>query len=174
MRRLELDFHAVPSRPWAAMLCMSSALALSALALVQHQRAAGELLRWQEALTIRQSAPLREPKPPAEAQKRTAAQVREFAAANSVIRKLVLPWEDLFKAVEQASGNDIALLAIEPDATKKVIKLTAESHSAQSMLAFILRLQRSPALAGVLLQRHDVQLKDPDKPLRFIILARWR
>ncbi len=174
MRRLELDFHAATRRPWVALVIMSCGLGLFSLALVLYQQAASELATWQAALTKNQKFEGRQSDSTQAAPKLNLQQAREIAAANTVIRQLALPWEVLFKNIEQASGNDIALLAIEPDTKKKAVKLTAESRTAQDMLDFIKRLQASPVLEDVLLQRHVVQLKDPDKPLRFTVAVIWR
>lgn len=176
MRRLNLDFHATPGRPWAAILTLTCGVLLLSAAVVQYQYAARELARLEDALlngkradkkTIQQpqSQPTARP---------TAEQTREMAAARQVMQQLTLPWERLFFEIEAATDKHVALLAIEPDAKKMRITLIAEASSPQEMLNYVKRLEASAMFSDVILQRHELQLKDPDKPVRFTLEGKWR
>jgi Tfp pilus assembly protein PilN len=100
-------------------------------------------------------------------------QAQEIAQANSVIRRIALPWEDLFGAFEAVATGEVALLAIEPDAQKGRLRVTAEAKSSGAMLAYLDALQQQAMLQEVALASHEVQEDEPEKPLRFVLTARW-
>lgn len=98
----------------------------------------------------------------------------EIAAANAVIRQLALPWEDMFNAFELATNDEVALLSMEPDAKKRLVRVTAESKATTGMLSYIKRLQQSALLDEVVLQKHEEQSRDPDRPIRFVVTSVWK
>lgn len=98
----------------------------------------------------------------------------EVRHANEVLRQLSLPWESLFYAVESAGGKDIALLALEPDMEKGVVKISGEAKNIAAMLDYLKRLEERDVFGTVYLQSHLVQQQNPDKPVRFALLAIWR
>lgn len=95
-------------------------------------------------------------------------------AINAVISQLNLPWSDLFDAVEEATPGTVALLAVEPDAKKHVIKAIAEAKSSDEMLAYIERLKKQALFVSVVLSKHEVNEQDPNRPLRFQFEAQWK
>lgn len=101
---------------------------------------------------------------------RTAEEVK---AANGVIRRLSLPWEDLFIAIEGSIDDDVTLISIEPQSEAGQVTITAEARSAQSMTDYGQRLASSARFGDVRIQSHQVQVQDPQKPVRFTLLARW-
>lgn len=100
-----------------------------------------------------------------------AAQVRR---ANDVLHRLTLPWNALFRAVESAAGEDVALLAMEPDLEKRQVKIDGEARDFAALLNYITRLEEQAVFGPVHLQGHQVQQQDPDRPVRFSLLAVWR
>ena len=103
-----------------------------------------------------------------------AQQLRvEVKQANEVLAQLALPWENLFKDIESSEKNHIALLAIEPDAEKRIIKITGEAKDLNAMLGYIRFLQKKESLTGVFLQNHRVDLQTAEKPVRFAVIASW-
>ena len=173
MRRLDLDFHATPGRPWAAIVTLTCGIVLFGAAVMQYQQAAGELARSEAAVLSSQRADKTNVRQPQAIPKLTAEQAREMATARRVMQQLALPWDALFLNVEAATEKDIALLAIEPDAKTMRITLIAEASSPQGMLNYLKRLQALALFSDVILHRHEVQLKDPDKPLRFTLTGQW-
>lgn len=101
-------------------------------------------------------------------------QTLEIKNANEVLHHLSVPWEILFKAVESSSGSHITLLALEPDFEKKQVKISGEASSYNSLMNYITQLQGQEVFDTVYLQNHDVRQEDPDKPVRFTLLANWR
>jgi hypothetical protein len=98
----------------------------------------------------------------------------EVEHANEVLRQLTLPWDELFQAVESAAGKKIALLALEPDTEKRMVKISGEAKDFSSLLNYVMQLEERDVFGPVYLQNHQVKLQDPDKPVRFSLLAVWR
>lgn len=98
----------------------------------------------------------------------------EIQHANDLLYQISLPWEKLFQAVESSAGKDVSLLGMEPDADKHVVKITGEARNFYAMLAYLQRLEECKEFGSVYLQNHRVRQQDPDKPVRFAVLATWR
>jgi len=92
---------------------------------------------------------------------------------NAAIQQLNLPWSDLFDAIEAATPANIALIAIEPDAKKHLIKGTAEALNSDDMLAYVEQLKKQPLFVNVVLIKHEVNQQDQYKPYRFEFTAQW-
>lgn len=100
--------------------------------------------------------------------------VLEVKHANEVLHRLTLPWDELFQAVESAAGKNIALLALEPDTGKRMVKISGEAKDFAAVLDYIMQLEERDVFGTVYLQHHQVQQQHPDKPVRFSLLAVWR
>jgi hypothetical protein len=174
MRALHLDYRATRPQSAMAVLLLACGFALAVAALLNFQYAAQESAKWEAELAAAQSKLERSARNPSKEHGDTQQRAEEVAAANAVIRQLNLPWEDMFNAFELATNDEVALLGIEPDAKKKMVKITAESKTAEGMLNYIKRLQQAALLDDVLLQKHELQTRDPEKPLRFIVTSTWK
>jgi hypothetical protein len=103
---------------------------------------------------------------------------RELDNARQILTHLALPWEPLFGAIEAALTRDTALLAIEPDAAKGLVRLSGEARNYPAILVLMRRLEQPVAghgvvLSGVHLLSHDVRDDVPERPLRYTVSARW-
>jgi hypothetical protein len=99
---------------------------------------------------------------------------QEIKNANIVLHRLSVPWEELFKAVESSSGSHVQLLALEPDFDKKQVQITGEADSYKSIMKYITELERHDVFGTVYLQNHEIRQEDPDKPVKFSLLANWK
>jgi len=99
---------------------------------------------------------------------------QEVNQANDVLRRLSVPWEALFQAVESSAGGKVTLLALEPDIEKHQMKISGETKNYTVLMSYLTQLQGHPVFSSVYLQNHHVQQQDPDKPLRFSLLATWQ
>jgi Tfp pilus assembly protein PilN len=97
----------------------------------------------------------------------------EAAAVNGAISQLNLPWRALHDAVRAATPSNIALLALEPDAKKRVLRITAEAKNSDDMLAYVAALGQVTLFGTVTLVRHEILEQDPNRPLRFQLDAAW-
>ncbi len=99
--------------------------------------------------------------------------VVETSQAKAIILELNLPWKELFEAVESYQKNDVAVLAIEPDAQKGLVRLNAEAKSLDSMIGYLAYLQKLPLFRDIELVNHQIQEQDPQQPVRFMLQATW-
>lgn len=97
----------------------------------------------------------------------------ELAAAQQTISSLRLPWDALFLAIESSTTEHIALLSIEPEVKRRQVKITAESKDIAGMLSYIRQLHTIAALQDAHVLQHQVQVHDPQRPLRFVVVATW-
>jgi hypothetical protein len=99
---------------------------------------------------------------------------REVMRANEVLYRISLPWDELFRAVETAAPKHVALLAMEPDSDKRLVKIVAEAKDSAAMLDYIRILEGGLMFRTVMLQSHQVQQQDPQRPIRFSVIAAWK
>lgn len=99
---------------------------------------------------------------------------QEIRQANDILQQLSLPWDDLFKVVESTSEKEIALLSIQPDAGKRLVRIGGEAKNFDALLAYITRLEQSKILHEVFLTSHEIRQQDPEKPVRFALVAKWK
>lgn len=107
------------------------------------------------------------------ADKGMAALALEVRQANQVLRELDVPWDALFLAVEAAGDKDVTLLSMEPDVEKQEAKIVGEAKNMTAVLNYLRQLGKQPVLHDINLQHHQIEQQDPEKPVRFTLLARW-
>jgi len=170
MRRaaLELDFVApARRRRRAGLLLLAAALALAAWELDRHRTLleANRALDEAEALlaTARPALPAN--------RERQAEQIK---TARAVVGQLALPWPALIDSLERAALPGVALLQIQPDAERRVLRISAEARGAASMHEYLRRVEAAPAFVDVHLINHQVQLDDPRRPVQFSLQASFR
>ena len=99
------------------------------------------------------------------------------AEAGRLAQELGTPWTALLAELEAAStdsNNQVAVLSIEPDHAKRLVRITGESRDLPTALAYVQRLQQSTLLRYPMLDSHDVKNDDPQRPVRFALSAEWR
>jgi Tfp pilus assembly protein PilN len=179
LRKVRIDFAArsvqrtlfhTPLRAWllaalALVLCVLAALA--GWRLLEERRIDAELAGAARArATATLNAPQAAPAPRiAEAQ---------AVAVNAAVLQLNLPWRELHDAVAAATPDSIALLALEPDAKKHSLRITAEAKGSAEMVAYVASLKQQDMFAAVALTRHEINDQDPNQPIRFQLDAEWR
>jgi hypothetical protein len=167
MRRLELDFARRRPR-WPAWALLVVGIAVAGDALVGYHG-----LRDEARELERQRSGAR-PAAPARREPLSEAMQRELDGARQVLHELALPWETLFRSIESALDNDTALLAIEPDALKRVVRISGEARDYPAVLEFMRRLAGAQVLAGVHLLNHQVRDDVAEHPVQFTLAASWR
>jgi Tfp pilus assembly protein PilN len=180
MNKVNIDFapaslarsvFRTPRQTWALVLAVAViASALGAVRVGMRQR------QWEVELLRAQS------------QARTQAQVQaarpvavrppvpeaQASAVNAAVLQLNLPWRALHDAVQAGTPSSIALLALEPDAKKSSVRITAEAKSSDDMIAYVEQLQKGEWFSAVTLARHEINEQDPNRPIRFQLDAQWR
>lgn len=170
MRALTLDFQrAARVIPWVGMLLLLIG-AIVVGQVVNHER---ELAGQIELANARLEVLARggQYKPAQAIDPETLQQ--EIRHANEILQQLALPWGALFKVLETSNEKEIALLSIQPDAGKRVLRLAGEAKNFDALLAYIARLEQSPMLHQVYLASHELRLQDAEKPVRFALVANW-
>lgn len=165
-RRALFHLHPFVIVAGAAGLLLCAGAMLSGWQLLQQQRARDHQLQHQrERLATRLKTPA------------TVAVVAipeaQAAFVNAAIMQLNLPWRDLQDAVAAATPANVALLALEPDARKQLLKLSAETRNSDDMVAYIEQLKQQELFSSVVLTRHEINEQDANHPLRFDIEATW-
>ena len=173
--RIELDFGPRRRRPRAAAavlllagtLLAGAAAALLADALLRHTALKAELAS-ADSDTARPLRGISAARPTIDP--RTLSRVR---ASSTVAQSLQRPWQDLLDAMEQRPRADVALLAVEPSALKRSVRITAEARNEAAMLEHLALLQQDGRLFDVALVSHQKQLQAPGTPWRYQIQRSW-
>jgi len=93
--------------------------------------------------------------------------------AGRLAQRLAVRWDQLFGVLETTAEQPIALLALEPDADKQELVVTGEARDFAALMAYYQSLQQQRIFRDVVLQTHQVNRQDRDKPVRFRIVAEW-
>jgi len=148
-----------------ALLCAGAALTAWKMAQQQQREREHQIrhvLARQAALT---AAPV--------AVARTAIPEAQAAFVNGAIMQLNLPWRALQDAVAAGTPRTVALVALEPDPRKQILKITAEAKSSDDMVGYVEELKQQELFSSVMLTRHEINEQDPNRPLRFQLEAVW-
>ena len=178
MKRLDIDFappgvqrtlYRTTPLAWVmavvALLMCVAAGALGVRLLAQQRQDQAQL----NAALTRAKAPVMV----AVAVPRTPISEPQAASVNSAVMQLNLPWRALHDAIGAATPASIAMLALEPDARRRSIKITAEAKTSDAMIAYVEALKEQELFNGVALTRHEINELDPNKPIRFQLEAEW-
>lgn len=176
MALLRLDYQrGMQPFPWAGAVLLASTLIVLTLAGVYYQELSTKVVFW-EAKAGHAITPSQQTIGQlfTGSQRGTTDTAPEIKHANEVLQQLSLPWGELFQAIESSSGKQVALLAMEPDAEKHVVKISGEAKNIAAVLDYIKMLAAQDVFSSVYLQSHQIQLQDPEKPVRFALLAAWK
>lgn len=174
MKRLRLDYQRSRQFPLAGVVLLALALA-GLVAIGVYYRNLSDRAAGLEAKVAKIERLAQRGRPGGKIDGRVAEGMKdEVMHANRVLRQLSFPWDRLFNAVESSASKDVSLLALDPDVEKGVVRIGGEARNFPAMLDYIVRLEGQDAIGTVYLQSHQVQQNDPDKPVRFGLLAAWR
>lgn len=173
MRSLDLDYrrngHRWPF--WAGIAALLLALAALLLSGFYAQRLASQVNMLQVMVGERERALHAAPASAAQAAQSAAG--GELAHAQAVVRQLTLPWNRLLATLETAQRNDIALLAVAPDAVRGQVTLSGEARDRTALFGYIRTLQAGGEFRGVHLRDYQVDERQAEQPLRFTLEATW-
>ena len=172
MRRLELDFLRSGRRPgWASWALLAVALAFTLDLGRSWVALNGEVERKEAQIAARFGEARR-----SDVIRVSMQPVREgeLAAARDTLRRLSVPWDSLFRALEAAQTERAWLLTIEPDVQNGTVALTGEARDYLAALSYVANLEQQKTLSRVYLARHETRQNDPRRPLAFTVSATWR
>lgn len=166
MRRLDLNF-AAPRPRWPLWVMLAAAALLAADAASSFFALRGELAELSRPPDLRRVRPAAESGLPESTQ-------RELDNAQRILQELVLPWGQLFRGVESAIGNQAALLSVEPDASRGLVRITGEARNYPALIELMKRLESLQVLERVHLVSHEVREDLPQRPYHFALVGYWR
>lgn len=173
---LLLDFAARQAqRRGMAISVLAGGALLFGLAQWQSEQAQLALEAAEQALQQHSGNPREKPARPVERERLQESEINEqVARANGIIRQLALPWDRLFEALEKASSRDVAVLSIEPDPSRGLLRAGAEAKNAKAMFAYLQGLGKSGFLQDPVLLSHQLRQEDPLRPIQFTFSASWQ
>jgi hypothetical protein len=162
MKRASLDFAASAAPSRAAWMVLAAGL-LSLLL------AAG----WWLDVHLR-SRPAGEREVASTQPIRTGITAAQSKAINEAVTILNLPWSRLFRMLEDEAAQGVAFLSVEPNAMGGSVRLGGEVRAIDDVYAMLARLRALPQVAEASLLRHEINMEDAGRPVRFAVELRWR
>ncbi|RPI45031.1 MAG: hypothetical protein EHM59_11285 [Betaproteobacteria bacterium] len=95
-------------------------------------------------------------------------------AINGAIARLNVPWSEVFAAFEKHKANDVALLALLPDARKRSLVVQAEAATPRAMVEFLELLRTVELLEDAYLLKHERRDQESGQPYRFSVEVHWK
>lgn len=174
MRSLNLRFpdSGQEARSAGYLILGLGMLALAAV-LYQYQGATDEVTYWDLRIASMDPQTGRKTKPrvsPAQGGREIKQEIRR---ANTVLSEIDLPWGALFDSVEYATSPEVALLAFQPDAAGRTMRMGGEAKSMSALVDFVSALEREPVLKDAYLLKYEIKQDDPQRPIIFSVMASW-
>jgi Tfp pilus assembly protein PilN len=175
MKRVNLDFKRQGPRFSATgAIVLAAGLAVAAqLAWMERELSANIQSAEQKVARLEKEGGRRVQRPGQGRAADGAALQLEVRQANEILHQLALPWHGLFKAIESSNEKEVALLAVQPDMQRRVLRLSGEAKNFDALLAYVGRLEKDEALSQVYITQHEIRSQDPEKPVRFALVATW-
>lgn len=174
MHPLKLDYR---PRHWsgyrAGASVLIAALVASAYVLTSHVLTGAEIKNQEKQWQNAQRADGPEQSEPGISPEKVERLRPELKRANEIVQQLALPWDSLFNAIEVFDPNQVALLRIETDMSRRSLTITAEAKNFNGMLGYLGSLGKQARLTDVYLISHQLLEEDELKPVRFSISANW-
>jgi Tfp pilus assembly protein PilN len=171
MRRIDLDYRPRKSR-WGRLL-FGAGILVAGMTVVAYLSLTDEAARWRQA----EQRSGQETAMSADGEDARGDHQRlqqEIDEANAAIGRLSLPWNELFRGIEDATIDRVALLSVQPQPQQYLVNLNGEARVYADVLAYMGRLDSSGAFSRTRLLSHKVRSDDPRHPVSFAIAAGWR
>ena len=171
--KLHLEYarapHAQPTWVWYLLGFFIAALA-SCMWLYADRQAERDGL----ALRLESRTRAEKPVQPAElsVEQQTELDARAKSAA-IVLQELGRRWPELLERLEGAQGESIALLSLNLEGAKGMLRISGEARHLVDVLDYMHKLSSDAFLTEVVLEQHEVIENDTLKPVRFSLSARW-
>jgi Tfp pilus assembly protein PilN len=174
MRRLELDFHrrAALAR-WLRVGLLTLGIIVAGASILHFRALSKEASVWESKLEDLSQLARRKTVSLGGATRDSKAAPEEIKRANVVLDQMTVPWGVLFSELEATSDNDLAFLAIQPDAASRQVRITGVATNLAAVTRFVTRLEAQPHLVGVYLVEHSLSAASPRRPVTFSVVASW-
>ena len=171
MRRVMLNHaqaerHGKAGAAWLALGVLTAACVLYTIFHLQAQMNALQADRY----SLQHPAAIKAVKLPAS---ELASKQDEIKTVQAAMAELGLSWEPLFGMLESVAIPQVRVMAIEPNARQKKLRLTAEAVSFSDMLAYANLLGSKPILKDSFLLNHQQTADGRAMPFSFVIEAVW-
>lgn len=166
-RPLNIDFRRRRSLTWPGLLILSVGLAAIGTLAALNQRLTDEVTTL-ETSARRASLALHTRSSP------SPLSPAELAHMQNVARQLNLPWDRFFDGIEQAASEDVVLLDVHPDIGKGTVRIGGEARNLYAALRCVEALNTGEVFKDAQLVEHEVNQQNPQAPIRFALLARWK
>jgi hypothetical protein len=170
MERLELNYVRPGQRFRRARHILAIAAVAFTLDTASQYHALKKDIASKEERLARTGSVSREPSPAA----LRPMNPEEYAFARETVGRLSTPWDRLFRALEAAKTDRVALLAIEPSTDQRTVMISGEAKDYLAALSYMASLANQDALRRVHIVRHEPQRAPSPRPLSFTISAAWR
>ena len=171
MRDLGLDFQ--PRRPGLlTVVLLLAGVVLCADAWLEDSALRGRLDEVEAKLTQAKRRADRVDAGKRDSRPENVFSAEEAKTLRQTIGLIRIDWEQLYRSIDAATSEDIALLAIRPSAAGKAVQISGEARNMAAALAFVEALRREPLDKAVLLS-HQIKQSDPQQPILFEIAATW-
>lgn len=174
MRRLHLDFlHPEPPLALAGLLLLAAGIAATAGAGARYYMISSEVGALEQRISDAKRLARRDMprlRPPVGDPKQLGEEVQR---ANAVLAQLTFPWDAMFKELEDASSDDVALLALQPEGNGRGLRVGGEAKRFEDLLAYIARLEARDGFSNVFLVSHEIKPAGAQKPVAFTLVADW-
>ncbi|MDR3370139.1 hypothetical protein [Rhodoferax sp.] len=174
MKNVHLDLDFAPKRrkvSLPALGVLATAILLFILTVLQAAFKVAENAR-QSGLIANANSAISRSTAPVKPARLSASETARIKFVRQTSSTLATPWADLLLVLESAPSN-VALLQLDPSASKRSLSLTAEAAGPAEMLNYLQTLQSDKRLSNVVLVSHQVQLQAPGTPWRFKVRANW-
>lgn len=171
MRRIDLDYR--PRKSGPQLLLFGAGILVAGMTAVAYMSLADEAARWRQAaqMAAQEAASFADGEGVGGDHLRLREEIEE---ANAAIGRLSLPWNELFRGIEDAAIDRVALLSVQPQPQQHLVNLNGEARVYADVLAFMGRLDSSGAFSRTRLLSHKVESDDPRHPVSFAIATGWR
>jgi hypothetical protein len=96
---------------------------------------------------------------------------QQVLAINVAIGQLNTPWPAMLDGFESVATPEIALLQIEPDNRRRLVKGLAEAKNHRGMVDYLAVLGSTAPFAKAMVTKQEINDKDSNRPLRFMFEA---
>ncbi|SEM69362.1 PilN domain-containing protein [Nitrosomonas marina] len=98
---------------------------------------------------------------------------KELQNANIILGQINLHWEGLFDAIEHIVTEDIALLALQPNVSNRVLRISGEARNMAVLLDFIEAMEREVIFEKAHLVNYKIKQDNPYRPVDFLLTTIW-
>ena len=174
MKKVSFDFQRPRAPVWSAAALLTAGVLAAAAAGYEYAEATARAAAWEVRLAELKRMAQRN-RPAIGTTTRDGADLtQEIRLANVVLRQISLPWDNLFAELERSRGGSVTLLSVQPNVQARTVRIGGEAKSLRAVIEYAMRLDSSSVLHDVHVVRHELDARNPQRPVVFSLAAAWR